>query len=80
MKQPFLLIVTSCILAFALSACDEKRPLPPKNIDSLVECPDDFKNCEDGSTVRRDPLDSCQFSKCPDTSNSPCQNGIDCDD
>lgn len=79
MKQSFLLVVSGCILAFALSACDEKRPLPPKNVDSLVECPDDFKSCEDGITVRRDPLNSCEFSRCPEPNNNPCQNNSDCE-
>lgn len=67
MKQFILLIFSSCILALSLTACEETAPLPPKNVDSMVECTNDIKSCEDGSTVRRDPLNDCEFDKCLET-------------
>lgn len=51
-------------------------PVDDVTDDGNITCSPDSKVCADGTTVSRDPLNSCNFYDCPTIQRNVCGNGI----
>jgi hypothetical protein len=65
------LLVALFLASTFLTACDDGKRLPSRQVSEVV-CPADVFVCPDGNTVPRNPDNACEFYACDDTA---CKGG-----